>query len=109
MSETNNTQERGLRKTRIGVVVSDKMDKTVTIQIKTRVRHPLYGKIMNQTSKSRFMTKTMSAASAIPSADGNSSAVPRQALAPGRNHREGQVIPLSCKEEKPYDSAANPA
>lgn len=34
MSETNNTQERGLRKTRIGVVVSDKMDKTVTIQIK---------------------------------------------------------------------------
>ena len=51
MSETNNTQERGLRKTRIGVVVSDKMDKTVTIQIKTRVRHPLYGKIMNQTSK----------------------------------------------------------
>ena len=51
MSETNNTKERGLRKTRIGVVVSDKMDKTVTIQIKTRVRHPLYGKIMNQTSK----------------------------------------------------------
>ena len=45
MSETNNTQERGLRKTRIGVVVSDKMDKTVTIQIKTRVRHPLYGKL----------------------------------------------------------------
>ena len=32
-------------------VMSDKMDKTVTIQIKTRVRHPLYGKIMNQTSK----------------------------------------------------------
>ena len=44
-------QERGLRKTRIGVVVSDKMDKTVHIQLKTRVRHPLYGKIMNQTSK----------------------------------------------------------
>ena len=51
MSEINNTQERGLRKTRIGVVVSDKMDKTCVIQIKTRVRHPLYGKIMNQTSK----------------------------------------------------------
>ena len=44
-------EERGLRKTRIGVVVSDKMDKTCVIQIKTRVRHPLYGKIMNQTSK----------------------------------------------------------
>lgn len=46
MSET-----RGLRKTREGIVISDKMDKTVVIQIKTRVRHPLYGKIMNQTSK----------------------------------------------------------
>ena len=44
-------EERGLRKTRIGVVISDKMDKTCVIQIKTRVRHPLYGKIMNQTSK----------------------------------------------------------
>ena len=43
-------EERGLRKTRIGVVVSDKMDKTCVIQIKTRVRHPLYGKIMKQTS-----------------------------------------------------------
>ena len=41
------SEERGLRKTRIGVVVSDKMDKTCVIQIKTRVRHPLYGKIMN--------------------------------------------------------------
>ena len=58
MSETNNTQERGLRKTRIGVVVSDKMDKTVTIQIKTRVRHPLYGKIMNQTSKLKVHDET---------------------------------------------------
>ena len=44
-------EERGLRKTRIGVVVSDKMDKTCVIQIKTRVRHPRYGKIMNRTSK----------------------------------------------------------
>ena len=44
-------EERGLRKTRIGVVISDKMDKTCVIQIKTRVRHPLYGKFMNKTSK----------------------------------------------------------
>ena len=44
-------EERGLRKTRIGVVVSEKMDKTCVIQIKTRVRHPRYGKIMNRTSK----------------------------------------------------------
>ena len=43
--------ERNLRKTRVGKVVSDKMDKTVVVSIKTRVRHPLYGKIMNKTSK----------------------------------------------------------
>jgi len=33
------------------MVVSDKMDKTIVVEIKTRVRHPLYGKIMNQTNK----------------------------------------------------------
>ena len=36
---------RGIRKTRVGMVVSDKMDKTVVVAIRTRVRHPLYGKI----------------------------------------------------------------
>ena len=53
MSESKHAEptRQAARKVREGVVVSDKMDKTVTIQIKTRVRHPLYGKIMNQTSK----------------------------------------------------------
>ena len=46
MSET-----RGMRKERIGVVVSDKMDKTIVVAIRTRVKHPLYGKIMNRTTK----------------------------------------------------------
>ena len=45
------SEQRGLRKTRVGTVVSDKMDKTIVVEIKERVRHPLYGKIMNQTSK----------------------------------------------------------
>ena len=45
------SEQRGLRKTRVGMVVSDKMDKTIVVEIKERVRHPLYGKIMNQTSK----------------------------------------------------------
>ena len=44
-------EQRGLRKTRIGVVVSDKMDKTIVVEIRTRVKHPLYGKIMNRTEK----------------------------------------------------------
>ena len=45
------SEQRGLRKTRVGVVVSDKMDKTIVVEIRTRVKHPLYGKIMNRTEK----------------------------------------------------------
>lgn len=41
--------ERNLRKTRIGSVVSDKMDKTVVVAIADRVRHPLYKKIIKHT------------------------------------------------------------
>ena len=44
-------EARGMRKTRIGVVVSDKMDKTIVVAIRNRVKHPLYGKIMNRTNK----------------------------------------------------------
>lgn len=43
--------ERGIRKTKIGTVVSDKMDKTIVVAIKTKVRHPLYGKMINHTVK----------------------------------------------------------
>ena len=44
-------EARGMRKTRVGVVVSDKMDKTIVVAIRNRVKHPLYGKIMNRTNK----------------------------------------------------------
>jgi small subunit ribosomal protein S17 len=43
--------ERNLRKTRVGIVTSNKMDKTVVVTIKNRVRHPLYNKIVNDTVK----------------------------------------------------------
>ncbi len=43
--------ERNLRKTRTGMVVSDKMDKTVVVAIKDSIRHPLYKKIIKSTSK----------------------------------------------------------
>ena len=43
--------ERNLRKSRVGIVTSDKMDKTVVVTIKNRVRHPLYNKIVNDTVK----------------------------------------------------------
>ena len=42
---------RNLRKTRIGKVVSDKMDKTITVAIEDHVKHPLYGKIVKKTVK----------------------------------------------------------
>ncbi|HBL07078.1 MAG TPA: 30S ribosomal protein S17 [Clostridium sp.] len=43
--------ERGNRKSRIGRVVSDKMDKTIVVAVETKVRHPLYGKTVNRTTK----------------------------------------------------------
>ena len=42
---------RNLRKTRTGVVTSNKMDKTITIAIERKVKHPLYGKFVKKTSK----------------------------------------------------------
>ena len=45
------SEQRGNRKTRVGVVVSDKMDKTIVVAIRERVQHSLYGKIMNRTVK----------------------------------------------------------
>ena len=45
------TQERGARKVREGLVVSDKMDKTVVVAVEDRVKHPLYGKVMRRTNR----------------------------------------------------------
>jgi small subunit ribosomal protein S17 len=42
---------RPYRKTRRGYVISDKMDKTITIEVKDRVKHPLYGKVMSRNTK----------------------------------------------------------
>ncbi len=43
--------ERGMRKVRVGRVISDKMDKTVVVAVDTLVRHPLYGRTMRRTNK----------------------------------------------------------
>ena len=43
--------ERNLRKTRVGKVVSDKMDKTIVVAIEDHIKHPLYGKIVKKTVK----------------------------------------------------------
>ena len=44
-------EERNLRKTRVGIVVSDKMDKTIVVAVKDNVKHPLYKKIVKRTYK----------------------------------------------------------
>jgi small subunit ribosomal protein S17 len=46
-----NPKTRGRRKTRIGYVVSDKMQKTIVVELEDRMRHPLYGKIIRTTKK----------------------------------------------------------
>jgi len=55
MSESNVTEQtaeaRGFRKTREGLVVSDKMDKTVVVAVEDRVKHALYGKVIRRTNK----------------------------------------------------------
>ena len=50
--------ERGARKFRVGLVVSDKMDKTITIAIERQVKHPIYGKFVKQTTKLKAHDET---------------------------------------------------
>ncbi|WP_010541177.1 30S ribosomal protein S17 [Dietzia alimentaria] len=51
MTESSENVERNSRKVRIGYVVSDKMEKTIIVELEDRVKHPLYGKIMRRTER----------------------------------------------------------
>jgi small subunit ribosomal protein S17 len=65
MSETQpetTDRQRGFRKTREGVVVSDKMQKTVVVEVEDRVQHPLYGKTIRRTSKYKAHDEAQTAA-----------------------------------------------
>jgi len=44
-------EERNLRKERVGVVVSNKMEKTIVVSVKRKMKHPIYGKFVNKTKK----------------------------------------------------------
>lgn len=48
--ETTNKIVRNLRKTRVGVVSSNKMDKTITVKVERKIKHPLYGKFLKKTT-----------------------------------------------------------
>ncbi len=50
-SDADSAAERGARKQRVGLVVSSKMDKTITVAIERQVKHPIYGKFIKRTTK----------------------------------------------------------
>ncbi|MCB2411510.1 30S ribosomal protein S17 [Demequina sp. TTPB684] len=54
-------EHRAQRKTRRGYVVSDKMDKTITVEVEDRVKHALYGKVMRRSSKVKVHDETNTA------------------------------------------------
>jgi small subunit ribosomal protein S17 len=61
MAETKKTETaevRGYRKSRRGVVVSDKMNKTIVVLLEDRVKHPLYGKVVTQSKKVKAHDET---------------------------------------------------
>jgi small subunit ribosomal protein S17 len=57
-TETGANVRSSHRKTRVGLVVSDKMDKTVVVAVEDRVKHPLYGKIIRRTNKLKAHDET---------------------------------------------------
>ncbi|GMA36234.1 hypothetical protein GCM10025876_24380 [Demequina litorisediminis] len=89
---TATAEHRAYRKTRRGYVVSDKMDKTITVEVEDRVKHPLYGKVLRRNSKIKAHDEPEHRRHRRPRRrDGDPSAVRFQAVASGRNRREGQV------------------
>lgn len=50
-TQVEQTEERGRRKVLTGIVVSDKMDKTIVVMVEDRVKHPLYGKVITKSER----------------------------------------------------------
>ena len=84
---------RGFRKTREGLVVSDKMDKTVVVAVEDRVKHPLYGKVIRRTSKLKAHDEqnTCGVGDRVLLMETRPLSASTQALARRRDPREGQV------------------
>ena len=82
-------EERNFRKVRRGYVVSDKMDKTITVELEQRSTHPLYGKVVRSTSKVKYY--------------GNSASEQDQALASRIHYRARQVSKV--RQGSPFTGA----
>jgi ribosomal protein S17 len=70
-------EQRNLRKERVGRVTSNKMDKSITVAVERKVKHPIYGKFMNKTTKLMAHDEWDWRYSSV---DGNPSAQQKQAL-----------------------------
>ena len=95
VTETQNTEtvERNYRKTARGYVVSDKMDKTVVVEVEEQVKHAKYGKVIRRSKKVKAHDENNEVARGRPRAHhGDPPDVRYQALPRGRGHREGQVV-----------------
>jgi ribosomal protein S17 len=111
-------QTRNARKERIGIVTSDKMDKSITVSIQRQIKHPIYGKFIKQTSKIMAHDETNDARHGRHgSHHGDPAAQQEQALAPGRDHRTREVINVepgratgawSSRKEISHDPAGIP-
>ena len=87
-----NTAERNMRKTAVGRVVSDKMDKTIVIAIQDSVKHPIYGKVIKRTVKQEGPRREQRVPRRRPCAyHGDPSPLEGQEMASGRDHRESQI------------------
>ena len=58
---TTANEDRGFRKVREGIVISDKMDKTITVEVSNRVKHGMYSKVMSRSSKMKAHDEANSA------------------------------------------------
>ena len=104
MSDSGTALARGYRKVREGLVVSDKMDKTVVVEVEDRVKHPKYGKVIRRTRKYKAHDgENACGVGDRVAADGDPAAVRDQALAGGPDPGEGEVAqpPASMKYQTP--------
>ncbi len=99
--DVRDAEARGYRKARRGYVTSDKMEKTIVVEVEDRVKHPLYGKVIRRTSKVKVARRAEQRRHRRPGAHlRDPPPVRHEALAPRRDPREGQVGPglLDLKE-----------
>ena len=94
---------RNRRRTRVGLVVSDKMDKTVVVAVRRDVRHPLYGRVSEELKSLKLMMKVINV-SRRPSTDYGNSPISKDKRWRSRgNRRKGSLVTLEfCQGRRGY-------